>query len=369
MPAQTSVDLHPGALQVGVCSNLQQLGALVPDWQELLSHSPNPSMFLTPAWHIAWWRTYGGDKTPHVVALRDENARLVAVVPLLQYRDKLRGFPVRVLGSYNNDHASRTGMLVEPRHEAAAAQALARHLSSTAWQWDVILLRQLPADAIWLPLLIEACQQAGLTTFGPTPGVGKCVLPLTGTWDEFLAPKGHHFRSRLRENMRKVQKHGDVVYRRSAGSPEDFDVFTQLEEASWKSEDGYAKLGAAGWAFHRDIALASSEGFSCYNLFLELNGRVVGAMHAIGYAGTVYCLQTLFDESVRHIYPGRAQFAVHLQDMFADERFHLLDLNGNSPFCKSWSDTELPFVDLQMYGRQPYSWLLSTLKRVAGRNR
>jgi CelD/BcsL family acetyltransferase involved in cellulose biosynthesis len=301
--------------------------------------------------------------------LRDGHSRLVGVVPLLRYRDTLRGFPVRVLGSYNNDHASRTGMLAETGREMAVAQALAAHLARIRWQWDVILLRQLPGDAGWLPLLFSACEEAGLSPFAPTPGTGKCVLSLSGTWEEFLATKSRHFRTRLRENMRRVQKHGTVVYRRSSGSAEDFEIFANLEETSWKDEDDHARLGTAGWAFQHEVAMASSAGITCHNLFLELDGQVVGGVHALAHDGTVYSMQTLFDESQRHLYPGRAQFTMHVADMFEEARYEKLDLNGNSPFCKSWSEMEQPFVDLQIYGRQPYSRLLCSLKRMAGRNR
>lgn len=292
--------------------------------------------------------------------------RLIGVVPLARFRDRLRGLLVRVIGSYNNEHASRSGILVEPGYEEAAARTLVDHLARNAWQWDVIILRQLPADAPWLAPLIAAAPNADLEIFGPTAGVGKCVLPLTGSWTDFLSTKSGHFRARLKENRRRIEKHGRVAYRRSDGSPEDFEVFALLEAGSWK-ENSEARLGATGWAFQREVALAPGAGMRCSNLFLEIDGRVVGGVHAVGHDDVLYSVQMLFDESVRHLYAGRMQFSVHVADAFADERYRLLDLNGNSEFCKSWSDVELGFVSLQVYSRRPYSRLLAQLKRRFGR--
>lgn len=368
-PAPGAVNWPTTALRLEVLKSLDRMISFAPAWLELLERCQQTCIFSKPLWHIAWWRAFGDGKTPHIVVLHDEHSRLVGVIPLLRYHDRLRGFPVRVLGSYNNDHASRTDMLVEAGYENLAMQALAAHLARITWSWDVILLRQLPEAAAWLGPLMSACRQAALTVFKPTPGIGKCVLPLNGTWDEFVATRSRHFRSRLRENIRRIQKQGSLVFRQSSGCAEDFDVFVRLEEASWKNDDGYAKLGATGWAFQREIALATHAGIHCHNLFLELDGRIVGGVHTIAHAATAYSMQMLFDESVRHLYPGRAQFATMIAGLFADQRYEQLDLNGNSAFCKSWSETELPFVDLQIYGRQPYSRLLAVLKHMIGRNR
>ena len=158
-------------------------------------------------------------------------------------------------------------------------------------------------------------------------------------------------------------------YRRSAGSAEDFAEFERLEGRSWKHEDDDARLGAAGWAFQREVALAADAGIRCYNLFLEIDGSVVGALHAVGYQGVAYPMQMLFDESVRALYPGRAQFAVFLADVFEDGGYRKLDLNGDSEFCRSWSEQELAFVGLQLYSRRPYSAVLALLKRTLGRHR
>jgi CelD/BcsL family acetyltransferase involved in cellulose biosynthesis len=373
-PAMLTVSLPAGAkararlptVQVEVCAGLDAIAALATDWQDLLWRCPYASLFMSPNWHLAWWRTFGAGRAAHVIALR-HHGRLIGVIPLVFYRDRIRGLPVRVLGTYNNEHASRSGMIIEPGSEIAAAQALAANLQHVSGQWDVVMMRQLPPAADWLPPFIEACRTAGLSVFGPTPGIGKCVLPLHGNWNDYLAQQTGHFRCRVRANLRRVEKRGNVVYRRSSGTPEDFDIFQRLEQSSWKQGDGYARLGPEGWGFHRELALTPDSGISCCNVFLEIDGQVLGGVHALGYRNVTYSMQTLFDESIRELYPGRAQFTVHISDMFADERFDTLDLNGNSDFCKSWSATEQPFVTVQMFNLKPYSRLLRLLRNVAKR--
>jgi CelD/BcsL family acetyltransferase involved in cellulose biosynthesis len=359
----------PAALvTVGTRTSVDAIAALGPEWARLLERCPGADLFSTPSWHIAWWRAFGEGRTPCVLEVRDAG-RLIAVLPLACFKDTLRGMPVRVAGSYNNEHASRTGMVIEPGQEARAVRALAQHLAQDAASWDVLMLRQWPAQAAWLQPFIDAASDAGLSPFAPTPGIGKCVLPLAGSWDDFLATRSRHFRMRLKENLRRVGKHGAVVFRRSSGSKEDFDTFARLEKSTWKVGDENARLGSRGWAFQREVALAKQADIRCVNLFLEIDGVVVGGVHAVSHGAVLYSMQTLFDESVRHLYPGRVQFAVHVADGFESPQHTLLDLNGNSEFCKSWTNTELAFVDMQIYNRRPYSRVLAQLKRSLGRNR
>lgn len=362
------VSARTSALSVSARSSVEEISALSAEWSRLLERCPGADLFSTPAWHLAWWHAFGQGRMPYVLEVRAEG-RLVAVLPLARFKDTLRGLPVRVTGSYNNEHASRTGLCIEAGQEPLAVRALAQYLAQDAASWDVLMLRQWPAAAAWLQPFIAAAADADLAPFEPTPGVGKCVLPLAGEWDDFLATRSRHFRTRLKENLRRVGKQGAVVFRRSSGCKEDFDTFARLEKSTWKVGDENARLGSRGWAFEREVALSHASGIRCLNLFLEIDGVVVGGVHAVGYGGVLYSMQTLFDESVRHLYPGRVQFAVHVADAFDSPTFGLLDLNGNSEFCKSWSSTELAFVDMQIYNRRPYSRMLAQLKRTLGRHR
>jgi CelD/BcsL family acetyltransferase involved in cellulose biosynthesis len=202
-----AVASRPGDLSIEICASMAGLEALAPAWQDLLDRCGDANPFITPAWHLAWWRTFGAGKLPHIVAFRD-GERLAAVLPLLERRERLRRLPVRVLGSCDNDHASRTGMVVEPGREAVVAAALARHLAASSARWDVLMLRQLPAHAAWIPRFVSACSAEGLAVFGPTPAAGRCVLPLSGTWEAYLATQSGHFRQRLKELGRRVERHG-----------------------------------------------------------------------------------------------------------------------------------------------------------------
>ncbi|UUX94802.1 GNAT family N-acetyltransferase [Aquabacterium sp. J223] len=364
-PAAHPLDLAAG-LTLEVLDSLDDMQALTPQWRRLLADHPGRNLFLTPAWNRAWWRTFGTGKTLRLLAMRD-GGRLVGLAAFMLTRVRLRGLPVRVFSTFSNPHASRNDLVVAPGYDAVVAERLAAYLAQSRHEWDVAWLQQLPAEAPWMPAFLAAARRHGLLA-QQAEGVGKCRMPLTTDWNGYVEQRGGHFRRNNGKTERRIERAGRVEYRHSLNpGPEDrdFEVFADVESRSWKEDaDSAAHLGPAGWAFQKEFATAYDEGISCDNWIVELDGQPVTIVHTVGYDRVSYCFQTLYDERVRDLYLGRAAVTRHFQSVFDDGRYDVLDFNGNSPFCKSWCDTEQRFISLQLHHRRPYSLALWALKRL-----
>lgn len=350
-----------------VIDSFEGMQALSAEWLDLLSRYEGRNLFLTPVWNRAWWKAFGADKKLRVFVFR-AGGRLVGVLPCMRHTLRLKGLPVRVLGSFSNPHTSRTDLIVEPGFEQVVAQALASALDEASGEWDMALLQQLPGDAKWLPHFMQAVAASGLPMNGPTEGIGKCYLPLTQTWDAYLEARGGHFRRNIGKTERRLERAGAVNYIHSidpAADARDFKVFADVEARSWKGDAGDAHLGAEGWAFQREFATAYDEGITCDNWIVELDGKPVCIVHTVAYDRVSYCFQTLYDQAARDTYVGRAAVTKHFEHVFDSGRYDVLDLNGNSEFCKSWSETERSFVSLQLFNKRLYSRLLRTLRQLA----
>lgn len=341
--------------------------ALGNSWRELLHHYPDRNLFLTHAWFYHWWINFGTGKALRVILFYTDG-KLVGIAPLLLYKDRMRGMPVTVLGTFFNIHISRTDFIVLPEYQAAVSTKLAEYLVETTHEWDVLMLRQMPADSPYLTALSAASKRLGLLPCAPQPGIGKCFLPIKSSWDEYLKARSRHFRKRLKAQCRHVEELGNVVYRTSndpSNKNADFDLLQNLERKSWKSSDTAAAMSAEDWRFQKDIALSSSEGIVWKNTFLELDGKTIAAVHSVSYDNVIYAFQTIFDDSLREASPGRAMFKHLLETTWQQGEFTCFDFNGNSPFCKSWTDHENQFVDLQIYNSRPYSRTLNQMKRLS----
>lgn len=360
------------SVRLEVISDLEGMQAIIGPWNAVLALLPSRNLFLTPAWNCAWWRAFGAGKELRVLAVRSHE-RLVGIMVLHLYTTRLRGVPVRVLGNFTNAHFSRTDLVVEPGFERVVAEQVARYMGHAARDWDMALLQQLPAGAPWLPAFLTAALSHGVDVLEPQPGIGKCRMPLNLSWDDYTAQRSGHFRRTLGKTVRRIERSGSVNYRHAVANEvraTDFAVFADVERRSWKEDaDSTAHLGLTGWAFQQEFSTAHAEGITCDNWIVELNGEPVTIVHTVGYDRVSYCFQTLFDERVRDIYLGRVAVTKHFQSVFESGRYDALDFNGNSAFCKSWCDTELAFVSLQMFNHRPRSQLLKMLrglKKLAG---
>lgn len=354
-------------LATHVITDRDDFRALRPAWNELLQACPARNLFITHAWLFNWWLHFGDGAALRLVTLYDAG-RLVGIVPLMLYNRRLSGLPVHVLGTFFNVHVSRTDFIIHPDYVGAAMAALATYCAANSRDWDVLMLRQLPDTTA--RTIAQACQTAGLTHFPLQAGVGKCYLRVDASWNDYLATRTRHFRKRLKEHCRRPEKLGDAKYFiSSAGEKieQDFELLRALEQRSWKHADNFAAMDDRDWRFQKALAVCADEGIGCENIFLALDDKVVAAIHSLSYAGVIYAFQMMYDEQYRDAYLGRATFKQLLESVWQTGRYRVFDFNGNSPFCKSWTDQEHAFFDLQAFNGRPYSRLLAALKRISRR--
>ncbi|MHB8745039.1 MAG: GNAT family N-acetyltransferase [Gammaproteobacteria bacterium] len=348
-----------------VITDRDEFLALRPAWNELLQACPVRTLFITHAWLFNWWSHFGGTDALRLVTLYDHD-QLVGIAPLTLYKRRLSRLPVTVLGTFFNMHVSRADFVIRPDYAATAMTALAEYFSGTVRDWDVLMLRQLPADTA--SAIAHACRGVGLNPFPLQPGVGKCYLQVDATWTDYLSTRTRHFRKRLKEHCRRPEKLGVTKYINSVSRDsieKDFELLRSLEQRSWKHQDDFAAMDARDWQFQKSLALSNDEGIGCENIFLALDDNVVAAIHSLSYAGVIYAFQMIYDEQYRDAYLGRATFKQLLESVWQTGQYSVFDFNGNSPFCKSWTDQEYAFFDLQAFNGRPYSRFLAQLKAIS----
>lgn len=356
-------------LELDVLSTLDEIDALRPEWNGLLQQDPARNLFLTHAWNRAWWHAFRSDKALRLLAIRC-HGRLVGLAPYMLYTSRIGGMSARVLGTFTNPHVSRTNVLIAPGYSHAVARQIANYCKRSAHEWDVALLQQIPVASTWLQPFLEHATDIGLLPLPMQAGVSKCFLPITKSWDSYVEERGTHFRRNIGKTERRVAKGGTIAYRHCVdpvAAATDFAIFQDVESRSWKGAavDG-VHLGTQGWAFQQEFATAYKDGISCDNWVVELDDRPVAIVHTVGYDRVNYCFQTLYDESTKDLYIGRAAVTRHFENVFRCGLYDALDLNGDSDFCKSWSTREQSFVSLQMFNRRPYSAMLWGLKKAWG---
>src|ERR1700691_2198394 len=69
-------------LTVRVFRSIEHLDKLRFQWEGLLAHYPQGSIFSTWESLTTWWRAFGADQQLHVLAFEDGSSQLVGLAPL-----------------------------------------------------------------------------------------------------------------------------------------------------------------------------------------------------------------------------------------------------------------------------------------------
>ena len=248
---------------------LESFDAVAAEWDELALRSAN--VFATREWMSLWWRHLGGGKRLLLTACRSRD-ELVAILPV--YLTISRG--VRLLRFVGHGTADQLGPVCAPETRVVAARALRRFLDECPDAWDFFVGELLPGELAWSSLL-------GGRTLGRD---GYPILRFAhGTWDEYMASRGRHFRKQTAQSERRLRDEHHVRFRLAddpARLDNDLDVLFRLHRMRWTDEE--SPFGA-NEAFHRDLAKTAFHRDWLRLWFMEIDGEPIAAEQTFRFAG------------------------------------------------------------------------------------
>lgn len=257
---------------------------LVPDpsliaveWDDLAQRSG--SVFATREWMDTWWRHFGAGRPFLLHACRDQDGRLVALLPLYLARQK----PARLLRFTGHGTGDELGPICAPPDRPLAARALARLLATGTHRGSVLLAERLPADFDWPDALGGSVLQREASPFAPIPG----------GWDDFLGHKSRNFREQAKRRGRKLGREHDVQFRLTTRADElegDLETLYRLHAARWTAGES-AAFAPARRDFHDDWAAVALERGWLRLWTLEVDGGPVASWYGFRYGGAEWYYQ------------------------------------------------------------------------------
>jgi CelD/BcsL family acetyltransferase involved in cellulose biosynthesis len=229
---------------------------LAAEWTRLAEQSGN--VFGHWEWLSLWWEHYGRGRTLRIVACRDADGELVAILPLYMYaRGRLR--IARFLGHGPGDEL---GPVCRPADRPLAARALQR--VADEWGLHLLVADSLPGDSAWRAL--------GGTRL---EAEASPVIRLeTTSWDEFVAGKSRNFRQQSGKLTRRLSRAYRVEIR-EADDPDrierDLDLLFELHGRRWRT--GESRFAGVDMPFQRAFARRAFDLGWLRLRFLEVDGR------------------------------------------------------------------------------------------------
>jgi CelD/BcsL family acetyltransferase involved in cellulose biosynthesis len=249
---------------------IDDLASVREEWTELAERAGN--VFATWEWADAWWRVYGEERPLLVTGCRDEDGRLVAVLPL--YMSTRR--PVRTLRFLGHGPADQLGPVCAPEDRIAVADALKRLLTDEFEAWDLLLAERLAPAEGWSGALGGRVVHREES---PT------LLIAGRSFEEFLASRSKNFREQVRRRDRKLRREHEVELRLTAADrlEADLDTLFRLHAARWSEGESNALAGPRE-RFHRDFASRALERGWLRLWVLEADGAPRAAWYGFRFA-------------------------------------------------------------------------------------
>ncbi len=349
-------------MKVRLVTSLREFDALAPIWREVTEEGGQTSPFLSHDWFACCWRTAGPNRHREVWLLEDA-AGPGALIPLVRWKAKVRGLPVRIAGFLDSPDSP----FVEFPVAGMLDEVIRTFLGSLRERrdWDALSLPKLPAQSRTLKAL-----EAALPEHFPWRVAGRehsPYLAISESWEEFFRNKTQRFRKTCRNIENRLPRGGTVTVEEHREVDPDGPVFAEVLEVSrqsWKGVRGVAMATMKGMPrfFHEFTRRASANGWLRLWI-LRLDGRAVATEYQIGANGCLHALRADFDSALAELSPGAYLNLRIIRSLFEQPGVQEYNMGpGANPYKLRWATGVHETVDLQAYAPSRYGRLLRTVE-------
>ncbi len=342
--------------------DIKAFEALQPEWNHLLQHSATNTVFLTCEWQRAWWNTFGQSRTLQLVALRDKDGHLEAIVPLFlqdtlvdpstplpyinierpvtAHENESRRTIHFVGGSEVSDYLD----IISPSNLNAKTWASIFEFLERQQGWQNLDLRSIPATSPTLSSVTQMARQCGWDVQQDREDVCP-ILELPDTWDAYLANRlDKKARHELRRKMRRAEREVDIdwywvePYNLDVG----LQIFFELHKASAPDKDAF--MTGRMKSFFQAVSEVTRDSGWLRLAMLRFDGHAVASYLCFDYGGDRLVYNSGFDTSAYgHLSPGIVLLAFLIKDGIEQRlrRFDFLQGDERYKYDLGASNTEV----------------------------
>jgi CelD/BcsL family acetyltransferase involved in cellulose biosynthesis len=330
-------------------------------WSALASRSGQISPFLSHDWFACCWPAVGPARRPEVLVVED-GGHAVAMVPLMRWKERQRGMPVRRLALLECPDTPFIDVIVGGPARPVAA-ALVEHLAARR-DWDVASLQKLRSSS---PLRkeLETALPGRLPWRRAEPSASP-YLALTGDWEAFWKGTTQRFKKTCRNIQNRLERAGRIAIQEHTAVDADGPLFAELVELSrrsWKGDRGVAIATMPNMqGFFGDLTRRASARGWLSLWTLRLDDRLVAMEYQLRDGGRVNALRADFDPALRDASPGSALNFAIARALFERGGVHEYDMGpGLNEYKMRWATGNHEGAHFMMYRPTLYGRLLCIL--------
>jgi CelD/BcsL family acetyltransferase involved in cellulose biosynthesis len=280
-------------LDIQVVNNKEEFAALRDDWNELLSRSSTKHIFLTHEWQYTWWEHFGARDEDLLILLVRNAGRLVGIAPLRRDVLRVRGVPLlKVITFLVGYEADYRDFLLDDEQRWKVLAAIIEYLRGDVAFWQVLRLSGVHGDSSVNGMLPVISRQKGLHYHGNV-GASCPFIPVTETYDAFLAGMSRETRRKYQQKLRKMEREEEAVElevrQDGAATRSDIEDFLKLHALSWQKRGGSSAVYSRRIeGFHLGLMDRMQRTAWPTVSRLVVNGRLSAIIYGFAYDGVFY---------------------------------------------------------------------------------
>lgn len=290
--------MTPG-LQVRLTESRDRLPIDRAQWNALAAQNATHTAFQTFEWFDTWWSAFGSRHRLFLLTVHQAGA-IIGIAPLMLVRGPLGMRQLEFTGTPNADYQD----LILAGERAGAIDALSRFMHEARSRWDMIVLRNLPADSPTVRELTEGLVLAGHKPMDmerqPCP-----TLQIRGREEETRQLLSRYS---IRRAMRRLAARGPITYQ-LLDTPAEIDrhlpEFFAQHVRRWKdSRDPSPFADPAFCQWYRHLAHAANSAGWLHFSVLECAGKPVAFHFGFSHGGVLSWYKPSFSPEFARESPG-----------------------------------------------------------------
>ncbi len=313
-------------------SSAEIFAQLQPEWNALVQRSASNRIFSTLEWQAAWWEAFNPGPL-HLLTCRDEEQRLLAIVPLFVDLEPSGDRVLSLVGC--KEVTDYLDMIIDREQLPDVLPVLANWLAEAHVDYDRIEFCNLPAASPMLAAMPGLLRKRGFKVEVVHEDVCP-VLQLPASWGDYVSSLDKKQRHELRRKLRRAQGNAQEFDWYIVGPEHDLDEemthFLALMAASDPSKQRFLE-DPGNLSFFRNISAVMLE-----RGWLRLNFLTIAGERAATYLNFVYNDEMLVynsglqPDAYGHLSPGIVLLAWNIRHAIENGMRVFDFLQGNESY-------------------------------------